>query len=161
MSLSVVQFWMETWILQMSIMYLVFLQFCLKFYNLLLQTVNFFRQAGIRDKTALSLVHRSSTKYEFPLGVTIEGYHLETAEQDRTDGEVGRDKRRRDKTYTYVLNTSLKTWKIYSVLLPISCEAIVVSKSPYSLLPNGLEVNDSCTILFSMASQPSCWQATL
>ena len=63
--------------------------------------------------------------------------------------------------YTYMLNMSLKTWKIYSVLLPISCEAIVVSKSPYTLLPNGLEVNDSCTIWFSMASQPSCWQAAL
>lgn len=73
--------------MQLSIMYLALLQFCLKFHNLLLQRVNFLRQAGIRDETTLSLVHRSSTKYEFPLGVTIEGYHLETVEQDKTEGE--------------------------------------------------------------------------
>ena len=45
--------------------------------------------------------------------------------------------------------------------LPIGYKAIVVSKSPYSLYANGPEVNDSCAILFSMASQPGCWQATL
>ena len=45
--------------------------------------------------------------------------------------------------------------------LPIGYKATVVSKSPYSLYANGPEVNDSCAVLFSMASQPGCWQATL